>query len=147
MAEIDPRPRRATGVMLIGTVFLIGMVCGAALFYLGQASVGGRGGERGRPFAPTPGSGDPMMRMFEELDLSAEQAAEIREILRGSRGEVRQLIEQSREEIRGLLDEEQRDAFDRLGPGMRGPRGRRPPGPRDRDRPRRPRPPPPGADG
>jgi len=138
MAEFDPRPGRATGLILIGVVFLLGMLCGAALFYLGQASVG-RDGMRPPVRRPEGRVDAEMMRMFRGLDLEPGQVEQIREIMRRSRREIRDRVEESREEIHDLLTDEQRERFDRLRPERRrregpwpdqGPRGKRPPRPR-----------------
>jgi uncharacterized membrane protein len=157
MAELDPRPRRSTGLLLIGVVFVLGMVCGASLFYLGQASVRRDGPgpldgppppRAGRPNVGAPAGEQSMMRMFGELDLTPEQRERIQHIMRHSRGEVREVVERSREEIRALLDDGQREAFDRMRSDMMAPRGRRPPGFRQGEPPRRRRaePPPSGPD-
>lgn len=130
MDDTAPTPSRGRGLLLIGTIFLLGMISGAALFYLGQRSVRpepfGRAGHLGH------GRGGPMRVLMKELDLDAEQEKKIRAILEGRREEVHRLLEASRAEIQALLTPEQRKRFDEIHPGPRlrpgGPH-RPPPGP------------------
>lgn len=138
MAETASNPARTKGLALIAVVFLIGMICGASLFYLGQRSVRGIPGDRaqndgvGEPRPGVPRLG-PSERMYGHLDLDAEQRDAVASVLRESRARMHRLLEESRAEIRNLLTEEQQEKFDRLRPPRRGrrrpPWGKGPPSP------------------
>jgi Spy/CpxP family protein refolding chaperone len=143
MDETVLKPARSTGLILIAVVFLLGMVCGASLFYLGQRSM--LGGQAIRPpqsrgFGGPPGGEHherAIERIAKELGLDPEQKQQIATVLRESRMRVHQLVEESHAEIGELLTEEQQKMFDELHPRrrMRGkgpPRfRRRPPPPTD----------------
>jgi uncharacterized membrane protein len=104
---------RRRGMVLVLVVFILGLVCGAALTIIGMRSVGprrspggpdGRRAEMGRGFE----------RMANELDLSDDQRRAIREIFQRSREEMHQITKDSGEDIRELLTEEQREKFDQM---------------------------------
>ena len=117
----------ARGLLPLGVIFFLGLVCGASLFYLGQRSVGHPGREGFFPPGPQgPGGRPPLAFLARELGLSPEQREQIRVLMRRSRGEIRQTLEGSREEIRSILTPEQREKFDKLGPELRRGFGRRP---------------------
>jgi len=129
MAEAIPPPVRRSGPLGVLLVFVLGMVCGAALLF---AAV-----RLARPSVPPgpgpgfgPGAGPPLRRLVRELDLDAAQRDQVRAIIERSRGDVHQVLERSREEIRAILRPEQRERFDRMRPPrpLRGPGGRRGPG-------------------
>ena len=104
---------RRRGMVLVLVVFILGLVCGAALTIIGIRSVGPRrppGGPDGRPAEMRRG----FERMAELLDLSDDQRRAIREIFQRSREEMRQITKDSGEEIRELLTEEQREKFDQM---------------------------------
>jgi Spy/CpxP family protein refolding chaperone len=130
MAETAPNPARSKGLALIAVVFLLGMVCGASLFYLGQRSVQGFPGSRPQAYelddrrrgGPR---GGPSERIFDGLGLDAEQKDRVASVLRESRTRMNRLLEESRVEIRDLLTEEQQEKFDELRPPRRR-RGRPP---------------------
>jgi hypothetical protein len=155
MADSGHEPARRTGALLLLTVFLLGLVCGAALLFLGQRSARVvRGGERPRIDRPGHERGPgPMLR---ELGLDEKQRERVLEIMREDRQEIHAILEETRLEIRSLLGPEQQEIFDRMrpeGPGFgRGQKGGRrgfrhvsPDGPRPGSEP--PPPPPPGAPG
>ncbi|HXV77045.1 MAG TPA: hypothetical protein VD788_12080 [Candidatus Polarisedimenticolaceae bacterium] len=116
---VDDRARRR-GVTLMLVVFVLGLVCGAALSIITVRSVLPR--PVARPaFDDRPGDGRPVAgpgarfeRMAERLDLDEEQRVRVREILRRSRQEIRDVFETSRQEIIEVLDEEQREEFERM---------------------------------
>jgi Spy/CpxP family protein refolding chaperone len=135
MDETPFPPRRSTGALLLIVIFVLGMVGGASLFYIGQRSVGGSRPPYEDRGGPPPR--DPLSHMTQTLDLDAEQREQIRAILDQYRGEMDEMLEASRLEIRDVLNPEQQTQFDslrpqRLGPGGPGghrpPRGKRPPG-------------------
>lgn len=139
---------RRRGLVLVLVVFILGLVCGAALTIIGVRSVGPRrfpGHPDGRP-AEMRGGFD---RMNEELGLNEDQRIAVREIFERSRGEIRQITRESGEEVREILTEEQREKFDRMRDRRGAPGRHRQPG-RDgrRERPLRgdPSPPPPPED-
>jgi Spy/CpxP family protein refolding chaperone len=103
---------RRRGLLLVGVVFLLGLVCGSALTVIGVRTVLPR-------FPDRPGGGPPPMargmeRLVMQLDLDAEQRAEIREIFERNRGEIHRILRESGAEIRAVLTEEQREKFDEL---------------------------------
>ena len=121
--------------MLLVAVFVLGAVCGAALFYLGQRSVQPAHRLAGGP------PDHPMARMTRELDLDPEQRAAIREILDEQRAQLGAFLEGSREKIREVLRPEQQELFDTMRPADPArpagpPPGRRPPPPGHRPPPR-----------
>lgn len=132
MDETALKPTRSTGLILIAVVFLLGMVCGASLFYLGQRSVLGRQAIRplqSRGFGGPPGGEHPeraIERLSTELGLDPEQRQQIAAVLRESRMRVHQLVEESHAEIGELLTEEQKKRLDELLPRRRM-RGKGPP--------------------
>jgi len=145
MDEFTPGPSRTKGYLLLGVVFVLGLICGAALFYTGQRSVTPRGPEGHPP-------GRPLDRMSRELNLDPDQRRAIREILDGQRIRFDEVLEDSREAIREVLSPSQQQQFDALrppGPGLPGgPPGHRPPPPGHPPPghpPPRHRPPPPGS--
>jgi len=132
MADFTEGPTRRTAAALLVAVFVLGAVCGAALFYLGQRSV--------RPAHPEAagrlGPDHPMARMTRELDLDPEQREAIHEILEEQREQLGAFLEGSREKIREVLRPEQQERFDVMRPADPAHPGGPPPGHRP--------PPPPG---
>jgi len=117
MNEIAPAPGRTRGLLLLGLIFMLGMACGAALFYMGQRSLTGLPPWRttADPMgAAGPGGPRAMEMLTHELELDTRQRAQVREILAGSRLEVHRLLEDSRSRIREILREDQRQRFDAL---------------------------------
>ena len=122
MDETTLKPARSKGLMLIAVVFLLGMICGASLFYLGQRSV--LVGQAMRPpqargFGGPPGGEHherAMERISKELGLDPEQRQQITTILRESRMRVHRVVEDSRAEIGELLTDEQKQKLDELLP-------------------------------
>ena len=135
---------RSRGTLLLAVIFFLGMVCGAALFYLGQRSVSGRA-EPGRrpPGAHRPGTMGPVDTLAQELDLDPEQREKLEEVFRLSREQLHEMMEQTRLEIREQLRPDQQEKFDNLRPHRRGRPGRFPRG-GPGGSPRRPLPPQPG---
>jgi hypothetical protein len=129
MVDTPFPPQRSTGALLLVIIFVLGMVGGAALFYLGQRSVGGSPPARADRGGPPPP--DPLAHMVRTLDLDAAQRVQIRTILDRYRLDMDGMLEASRREIREVLDEDQQAQFDTLRPPRRGPGGPggRPPGP------------------
>jgi hypothetical protein len=121
MAEIGPGSTRGRGVILVTAIFILGLVCGAALFYLGQRSLG----PPGRIVGPPPPA--PLDDMTRELGLDPDQRREIRTLLDEQRVRLHELLEASRREIRAVLRPDQQQRFDDLRPPRPGPPG--PPGP------------------
>jgi hypothetical protein len=109
MGEPALHPSKRKGVLLIGVVFVLGMICGAALFVMGQRSVGFR-----RPPGPPPGH--PLDRLSRELNLDDAQREEIRTILDGQRARLDAVLEDSRHAIRAVLRPDQQERFDDLRP-------------------------------
>jgi hypothetical protein len=131
-ATIRPRSAKSKGVLLLGLVFLLGMICGGALFFLGARSVlppphGGR-----PPFGDRRGGMHPLQGLKQELQLDAEQEERVSAILLETRQEIRAALEDSRADIRAVLRPDQQDRFDTMRPHHRrgrGPRGHFPPDP------------------
>ncbi len=121
----EVRSTRLRGAGLLLSIFLMGMIAGASIFYVGQRSVGdraGRPGQRGSDPKPL----HPLDRMARELNLSTEQHEKLRALLDGHKEQLETLLEDSRVAIREILTKEQREQFDQMRPP--GPRhGRRPP--------------------
>ena len=146
MAEFTEGPTRRTAAALLVVVFVLGAVCGASLFYLGQRSVKMRPPEH-PPGAPGPDH--PLARLTRQLDLDDEQRAAIHEILEEQRMQLRIFLDDSREKIREVLRPDQQARFDEMRPADPAhpggpPPGHRPPPPRGhRPPPRRGSPPPP----
>jgi Spy/CpxP family protein refolding chaperone len=128
---------RLRGALLLGVVFVLGLVCGAALFYTGQRSVG---------FWTHDPSPPPMRheRMFRhiarQLDMDEEQVEKMREVLDRSHTEVRAVLEDAHAELRSMLRPDQLERFDELHAGRHEP-GHRPFGGPPRGRRRGPPPP------
>jgi hypothetical protein len=122
-------PARTLGLLLLGVVFVLGMVCGATLFYLGQRSML----RPLRGFGPGgPHSGAGLERLTRELNLDGEQKKKVEAILAGRRERMQQFLEQGRTEIRDVLRPDQQAIFDALPhdhPGRRGRRTGSPPEP------------------
>jgi hypothetical protein len=134
---------RRRGLVLVLVVFILGLVCGAALTIIGIRSVGPRrlpGHPDARPAEMRRG----FDRMNEELGLDQDQRIAVREIFERSRGEIRKITRESGEEIREILTEEQRTKFDRMRDRRGAPGRHRQPGRDGRgERPLREGPPPP----
>jgi hypothetical protein len=123
MADIGMGPARSKGIMLLAAIFILGMVCGAALFYMGQRSIGLPGAPpRPQEGPPPPAPLDHMSRM---LDLDPGQREAIRHLLDEQRIRLEGFLEESRQEIRALLRPDQQRRFD----DMRPPRPPQPGGP------------------
>jgi hypothetical protein len=110
MADRPTRGPRARATLLLLVVFVLGMVCGAALFHIGQLSMFRARG----PGAEISFARDPVARLARHLDFDDAQRASIREILERDRAEVHAILERSRGEIREILTPEQRETFDRM---------------------------------
>ena len=110
MDEPAASPTRTRGLLLLGVVFVLGMVCGATLFYLGQRSM-----LPPRAFGPDgPHSGAGLDRLTRDLNLDPEQRKKIEAILEGRRARMQQFLEQGRSEIRDILRPDQQKTFDAL---------------------------------
>jgi len=125
---------RRRGLVLVLVVFILGLVCGAALTIIGVRSVAPR------PFQGHPDGRRGEMRrgfehMAEELGLDEDQRRAIREIFERSRREMQEVTRESGEEIREILTEEQREQFDRMRERRGPPNRRRRPGRGGRERP------------
>jgi hypothetical protein len=130
---------RLRGVLLLGVVFVLGLVCGAALFYTGQRSMGVW---TLRTSPPPMRYGRMFHHIARQLDMDEEQMEKMREVLDRSHTEVRSVLDEAHAELRSMLRPDQLERFDELhagrhghGPGPFGgpPRGRRrgPPPPPD----------------
>lgn len=121
MAETRGGSERTRGLLLLGVVFLLGMVCGAALFYLGQRSM-----TPSRPAGPWragPHPGDLLDRLSRDLDLDPDQRRKIEAIIEEHHAHMRKLLEDGRSEIRDILRPDQQKIFDAIhhdGPGHHG---------------------------
>lgn len=111
------------GVLLVAIIFLLGLLSGAASFYVGQRSFPGRFGWGG-PGGPHPGGG--LDRLTRELKLDADQRKKIETILEARRGRMQQFLEEGRSEIRAVLTPEQQAIFDKMPHDRGGWRGWRP---------------------
>jgi Spy/CpxP family protein refolding chaperone len=126
MDEPTNPPDRSRGVLLVAVIFLLGLLSGAAGFYVGQRSLFpprfGWGGTR-------PGGG--LDHLTRELKLDAEQRGKIEAILEGRRARMQQFLEEGRSEIRAVLTPDQQAIFDKMPHdhgGRRGWRSEPPPG-------------------
>jgi Spy/CpxP family protein refolding chaperone len=108
---IDP-PDRSRGVLIAAVIFLLGLLSGAAGFYLGQRSFFPPRFGWGGPGGPHPGGG--LERLTRELKLDADQRRKIETILDGRRGRMQQFLEEGRAEIRAVLTPEQQAIFDKM---------------------------------
>jgi len=141
MDELTQSPTRMRALVFLGVVFLLGMVSGASLFFLGQRSVEPR-------LPPRPPQAGPLGRLSQELQLEPDQRRAIRTILDTQRERLHEVLEDSRQEIRAALDPEQREQFDEMRPPRPDgpPPGFPPHPPPPRGRERRGGPPPPRGD-
>ena len=114
MAEAIVGPRRSGGLLAVSAVFLLGMACGAALFFAGARLLPGPP-RFSRPGAEREGR-MPIDRMAEDLGLDSGQQEKVRAVLERSRTQVREILEQSRKEVRTLLRPDQQEKFDRMRP-------------------------------
>lgn len=125
MADTQSPTQRFGGLLAVSVVFLLGVICGAALLFVGSRFLpepppfGGRGRDRGERMA--------IARMARDLDLDARQREQVRAVIERSRVRVEEILEQSRGEIRGLLRPDQQERLDRMRP-PRPPLPRRGPG-------------------
>jgi Spy/CpxP family protein refolding chaperone len=110
MDEQAASPARTRGLLLLGVVFVLGMVCGATLFYLGQRSMLPPLHAFG-PDGPHSGGLD---RLTRDLNLDPDQRKKIEAILEGRRSRMQQFLEQGRSEIRDILRPDQQKTFDAL---------------------------------
>lgn len=132
MSETDLRPQRARGLLAVAAVFVLGAVCGAALFFAGARLLHGPP-RFFRHFAEREGS-SPIARITRELDLDAQQQEKVRALIERSHGRIRAILEEGRKEIRDLLRPDQQEKFDRMRPPFpphvpEGPPGPPPPAP------------------
>jgi Spy/CpxP family protein refolding chaperone len=111
MDEATDPPDRSRGVLIAAVIFLLGLLSGAAGFYLGQRSFFAQRGWGG-PGGPHPGGG--LERLTRELKLDADQRRKIEAILEGRRGRMQQFLEEGRAEIRAVLTPEQQAVFDKM---------------------------------
>ncbi len=133
-APATPTATRKKGFLLLGVVFLLGVVCGGALVFIGVRTLVPRGPRHGGPH--------PIEGISRHLDLNEKQAEKIRAILDETRHEIDVISLESRDRIREVLTPEQLEKFDEMRSRFRrGPRRRH----RDSPEPRAPRdaPPPP----
>lgn len=126
MADAPAATSRTRGLVLLFAIFLLGMICGAALFFMGQHSAGHF--SRWRMGPGMHGPHDPIGHLARELDLDDEQLAEAREILDRNRRQMHEALERTHEELMELLTPDQRERFGELRLRRHGPR-RRVPGP------------------
>ncbi len=109
MAESAPPPRgsRATAPLIL--IFVLGAVCGAALFYVGQRSVARfhhpAGLHAGGPAAIVD-------RLTRELDLDADQKKQVEQIINETHTAMRDTVDAGRAKIRALLRPDQQKKFD-----------------------------------
>lgn len=103
---------KARSLVLLGVVFLLGMICGGALFALG----GHFAMRKGFMHPPMPGGRHHMVRFFDALDLDTVQQKQVQEILTRSRDEMMRQFVDTRKEIRSVLREDQWEEFDRMHP-------------------------------
>jgi hypothetical protein len=123
VAEGGPSSRSATGLLAVLAVFILGVICGAALLFAGLHLLPGpaRAGLFMR-------HEEPLARIDRELDLDAEQRKEIHAVMERSHARINEILEQSHKEIQGLLRPDQREKFNRhVRPRRAGP----PPGPEE----------------
>jgi hypothetical protein len=131
------RRSRRHGLLLLAVVFLLGLVCGAAVFATVDRIIDIR-----QPPRPPEGPDRHLGRLARELDLDEDQKQRMREILGESRLRMHAVMRETREELRQVLRPDQLEKFDELQRRRPfGPRGRR--GLRERGG-RRDGPPPPG---
>ena len=125
MAESVPSRSRSRGLLLLTVLFLIGVIAGASLAFIGIRALVGSGLKAGKG----PIERHMILRMESQLDLDEEQSRRIRQIMRGSRERVHQELERTRKQIREVLTPDQQKRFDEMRPGRGfGPPGRRGPG-------------------
>jgi hypothetical protein len=123
MGEFGSGPSRSKGILLLTVIFILGMICGASLFYMGQRSIG----MPGPPPGPPPPA--PLDHMSRELNLDPEQRMAIDRLLGEQRIRLEEFLEGSRLEIRALLRPDQQRRFDDLRPPRPEPPGHQPPPP------------------
>lgn len=108
---------RKRGFLLLAVVFLIGVVCGGALVFIGVRTL--------VPRVPRHGGPHPIEDIARHLDLDDKQTAKIRAILDETREQIDTISLVSRDRIREVLTPEQLEKFDEMRSRMRrGPRRR-----------------------
>jgi hypothetical protein len=95
---------RTRGLVLLGTLFVLGMVCGASLFYLGQRSM----------MPPRPPGPWGLDRLSRDLDLDPDQRKKIEDVLAEHRAGMRKLLDDGRSGIRDILRPDQQKIFDAM---------------------------------
>lgn len=108
MADGASGTGRARATSLLAVVFLIGAVCGAAIWVLAERAIALH-----RPPPPMTHR-PPFERIARHLDLDADQRREVRRILEHSGLRVREALEEAHDEIREILTPEQQERFDRM---------------------------------
>ena len=110
----QPAGTRKQGFLLLSVVFLLGIVCGGALVFIGVRTLGPGSNRFGG--APPP---HPMIELSRQLDLDEDQERKIRMILDQTREEMQTVMHDSREKIREVLRPEQREKMDEIRPRFR----------------------------
>lgn len=105
------------GILLLLSVFLLGMICGAALLVVGKQCVSVD------PCDGLSGCGPNLDWFAGEFGLDAQQKTQVQVILETHREEMITSFERIREEIQAVLDEEQQKKFDEMKPHFLKPAG------------------------
>jgi len=115
----EAAPSRTRGFLLLSVVFLLGVICGGAVVFIGIRTI-----LPPKPIERGPGGGH-MAQLASDLDLDEEQKEQIGEILDESRTGIHTIMDESRDRIREILRPDQRELFDQMGAKRRHGPGRR----------------------
>ena len=99
---------RAVAALVIVATLTLGMIAGGAMLLLARRAMGP---PPGPPHGPPP-----LERLERDLDLSAAQVDQLREIIDASRERMHAEAESTRDRIRAILTAEQRERFEALRP-------------------------------
>lgn len=117
---------RWKATVLVGAVFLLGVVLGGATLYMARSVWGDSLSRGGRPWAPGPERDARVVeQMTRDLDLTPEQQAQLAASLEETRKQmnavhdsirpqIQQLREQGRDRIRAFLTPGQREKFETM---------------------------------
>ena len=114
MAEPAHGPTHGRAALLLLSIFVLGLICGAALLHVGHGSVGGDRGERRSHRGGMPPGVHPIEFLVEHLELDEEQLQQIHEIMDRHREAFFDEFEETRREVHGLLRPDQLARFEEL---------------------------------
>ena len=116
MADPAQESLRPRAVFLVLVVFALGLVAGAAIWFLAGRVIAHRAWRgHGGPGGP------PLEHLSRELKLDSEQRRKVEAIFERHRARFREILDDAHREIREILRPDQRERFDSLLPQHPGP--------------------------